>query len=533
MGDRALGAGAFGAGLAKSLAGAFADKRERERQDKRRSEDRAYDVEKFKFQTMLPSLLENIEDVDDDTLGAEFPTIFGGQNKQHLPKMRGGMKSALQTYQAGSQGLFNEGGEATMAPLQPAAAAGGNGKVVMTDMDTQQVIGEAPAQPRRTVMGVPVLSHEEKTERAMGQLETETSAKVALARRMLPQLKAADPSATIDDALAVVGIRTPSSTARSAAAMRPQSVRGTIDGQPAFGIFDPTTRSYIDPDTQQPLKGFKPLTSIDTQTFGVDRESIAQSVFGKRFGQLNRHEQSVVLDKEKLQLEEEAKSRAMGTGTGRFNAPLGIKDAQETGVAVGTTGAQVAGQTAPTMQQIERRRSVETLKAGLTDIRDRLLVALPKQNELQGLAPGAAYAVRRRLPQYRNQIASLESSINNIVNVMARAVGEQRGTQTENDAMRAAAAIASLQDALLTGDTQESAKARITESLTTLERILGQLPQPLQPVGTPGGVQTPTPGQTVAPVGGVQTPVNQPPTATPAAGRKFVRDAAGNWVLPQ
>jgi hypothetical protein len=545
MGNAAYGAGAFGAGLAKSLAGAYADKRERERSDKRRAEDRAYEVEKLKFNTMLPTILENIEDVDDETLGAEFPTIFGGKQKGNIGKTRGAITSALQQYQPGDQGLFNEGGQAPAAsaasvgPLPgapaPTTPATGAGKVVMTDLDTGQTIGEAPAVPRRTLMGVPVYTQEEQVERGIGKLETETTAKVALARRILPQLKQADPTATMDDALAVVGIRTPSASARSTAAMRPQSVRGVdAQGNPVFGIFDPTSRQYLSPDTQQPIPGFRPMTTQDTQTFGVDREAISQALFGVPFGKGSQRQKEIVLREEKLQLEEEAKSRAQGTGQGRFNSPLGIKDAQDTGVAVGTTGAQVAGQAAPTMQQLERRRSVETLRAGLTEIRDKKLIALPKETELQGLAPGAAYAVRRRLPQYRNDIATLESAINNIVNVMARAVGEQRGTQTERDALRAEAAIAQISDALLTGDTQESAKRRIDESLAVLERILQQLPAPMVPTGTPG-VTAPTtaapnaaPG--VTPVQGVATPT----ATTPQAGAprsRAIKDAAGNWVI--
>jgi len=372
-------------------------------------------------------------------------------------------------------------------------------------------------------MGVPILTREEKGERSIGTMETETTAKVALARRMLPQLKDVDPTATMDDALAVVGIRTPSATARGTAAMRPQSVRGTVDGKPAFGVFDPTTRSYIDPDTQQPLRGFTPLTSAATQQFGVDREAIAKHVFEKPFRDLTSQEAGVVLREEKRMLQEEGSSRTLGAGQGRFQAPIDIPTAQQTGVAVGTSAQQVAGQIAPTQPQIDRRKSVVQLQQGLTDIRDRLLVALPKETELAGLAPGAAYAVRRRLPQYRNQIASLESAINNVVNVMARSVGEQRGTQTERDALRAEAAIAQIRDALLTGDTQESAKARITESMAVLDRILTQLPQPVVPTGgvAPTAAPTVTPGQ-----GGPQG--GQPPSAPRS---RAIRDANGGWVI--
>jgi len=530
------GLGAFGAGFAKSIAGAYADKRSREREEARHQEERQDRLR----QALLPTLLENVEDPADlePYLQSSMPDVFGGRSGK---KKRGTITSAIGQYM--QRGLLgkkktDEQIPTTAASAQGAAAAPaqatGAGKVVMTDLDTGAPVGEAPATGQRTLMGVPIMSPDQKIERGISTLETETDAKVALAQRILPKLKAVDPTATMDDALAVVGIKTPSASARSAAAMRPQSVRGTINGQPAFGIFDPTTRSYIDPDTQQPLKGFRPLTNQDTMTVGVDREAIALDLFDKPFAKLSTQQRDIVMREEKTMLQKEAESRTLGAGQGRFQTPIDIKTAQETGVPTGTTAAQVAGQVVPTQQVLETRRSVEQLKLGLEDIRDNKLKALPKANELGGLAPGAAYAVRRRLPQYRNDIATLESAINNIVNVMARSVGQQRGTQTERDALRAEAAIAQIRDAFLTGDTQESATARITESLAVLDRIMQQLPQPVAPTGGPAGAPGAAPvtgAPTVTPVQPVGVPPQTP--AQPMGGpRKFTKDANGNWVAP-
>lgn len=532
----AAGAGSFAGGFARAIGDALVTRRREEREDTRRAEERQDRLRS----ALLPVLLENVEDPADlePFLAASAPGQFKGKQGKKAGRtltgaigdfMKGGLLGRKPEQQPTSTGPAPLPGAPVTAP---APATTGNGKVVMTDLDTQQVIGEAPATGRRTLMGVPIMSAEEKIDRSMSKLETETTAKVDLARRMLPRLKEVDPTATMDDALAVVGIRTPSATARSAATM--QAVHGKdADGNDVSAVFDRSQGAYVYPvghaKAGQPIPGFV-QTSTARETFGVDREAIAMATFGQPFGKLNRNQQAIVLREENLKLQEEAKNRRLGTGQGAFQSPIDIKTAQETGVPTGTTAAQVAGQTVPTQQNLERRRSVIQLQEGLTDIRDRLLVALPSEKELGGLAPGAAYAIRRRLPQHRNDIAKLESAINNIVNVMARAVGEQRGTQTERDAMRAEAAIASLQDALLTGDTQESAKARITESLAVVERILQQIPQPVVPGAVaPAGAPQPTPGGQA----GVPAAAPAPAAAAPGTKRKFVQDAQGNWVLPQ
>ena len=214
--------------------------------------------------------------------------------------------------------------------------------------------------------------------------------------------------------------------------------------------------------------------------FGQDREAIAKSIFNKRFAELTSGEAGIVIREEQGMLRAEGQARAEGTGQGRFNTPADLSTAQQTGVQVGTTPAQVAGQNVPTTDDRERRRGVEELKTTLEDIRDRLLVALPKQDELAGLLPGAALQIRRRSPQYREAIGQLEAAVNQIVNVNARVVGQQRGAQTERDALRAEAAIVNLNTRLTDpaqGDTQESAAARINETQVILDRILGQLPE--------------------------------------------------------
>jgi hypothetical protein len=98
----------------------------------------------------------------------------------------------------------------------------------------------------------------------------------------------------------------------------------------------------------------------------------------------------------------------------------------------------------------------------------------------------------------------LDSAVQGVVNVLARAVAEQKGTQTEKDADRAFASVVSLQDDLLSplkGDTQESAKARIEQTLLTLDTILSNLPNDPTPQPKPAGTTQAAPAGPTAGAG--------------------------------
>lgn len=318
------------------------------------------------------------------------------------------------------------------------------------------------------------------------KLEQTRVAQMQLARRMLPELQKTDPSITLEDAMRYVS----KGELMSAASQR----------------------------------------QANMYRYGVDREALSKAIFDKAFDQLTRAEADIVIREEQALIQRESEGRALGTGQGRFQAPMTAEQAQAAGVPAGTTSAQVAGQAIPRADEMQRRRSIEELQTTLADIRDRLLgPALPKKGELGALAPGAAYAVRRRTPAYREPIASLEAAINNVVNVMARSVGEQRGTQTERDALRAEAAIAQIRDALFTGDTVESATARINESLLVLDRILGQLPKKPQPTtaGAAPATSRPAPGaSTTAP----PARAGGPGPAAPGGAPKATKTDQG-WVI--
>ena len=270
-----------------------------------------------------------------------------------------------------------------------------------------------------------------------------------------------------------------------------QSVAGEVvdaEGKviPTFAVLDKASGQYkgTDPDSPYygiPIPGFRPkATGAGANPFyGQDREAIARAVYGVPFSKLTPEQAADVNGKRQSQLQEDAVQRGTGSGIATFNKPIGVGEAQRTNTQVGATSAQYAGQAVPSTAEQDQRRGVESVKSQLQHVSTLIGAALPKANELSGLAPGATLAIRRRSPQYRTQIAQLESALDNVVNVLARTVGQQRGAQTEMDATRAYNTVVSMKARLLdptAGDTVESATARIQETMKYLETVLASLP---------------------------------------------------------
>jgi len=235
---------------------------------------------------------------------------------------------------------------------------------------------------------------------------------------------------------------------------------------------------------------------------GTYVEQAAEILFGTRASSAPPERRA-----EMIQLGEVLRTRAnaagsLGTMRGRFQGEIDIPTAQASGLPVGTTAASIAGQPVPTMANIDDRRQLVTAKNQLAHIRDQLIGVLPLASDLiGGRTPGAVIAYRRRTGATRALMAQLDAAVDGIVNGLARSFG-QRGSQTEQDAERAYNTAVQLQGILsdpLRGDTQESATARINETVRFLEAALAELPA------------TPTPAAAPA-----VAPAAAPATATPA-----------------
>jgi hypothetical protein len=314
---------------------------------------------------------------------------------------------------------------------------------------------------------------------------------------------------------------------RTSAGSPYQAIAGEIpDGRGGFtrvsAVFDRSTGTYIDQATRQQWPNFRPLSTTASRTLGVYFERAAQQA-----GYANGSAVPVGAETERVNQiaaelsKQDSQGRTLGAGLGRYETPADLNTARQNNVAVGTTAASVEGQRVPSQAIVDQRRGVENVRDQLAKIlgsadQPGLISVLPKQTDLVGgIAPGAIMALKRRSRNDRVAVAELDSALQSIVNVMARSVAEQRGAQTEADAVRAEAAIVQMRDAILSGDTQESASARINQSLQLLDQILGRLPA--IPVTT----------QPIIPGPGGPPPA---PAQAPAAPQ-MKQDASGNWVI--
>lgn len=410
-------------------------------------------------------------------------------------------------------GPFPSAGAATPA-MDTFANAPGVASTPPTPGVTQATEGDPAQAGRRTIFGVPVLSREEAltrdVTRKVGAEERTTLARVEMARnRILPMLRSIDPTATLDDALAVIGIDMRRAGGLTGSAARPQSIAGELpDGTPAFAVF--RNGRYYDADTDLPIDGFRPRTTTGSASLGIYAERAAKMITnpatGRPFLSANEAARAGMMDAVNAKAAElqktDAQERREGTGIGAFNSPTTIPQSQTTGVPVGVTGPQVVGQVVPTQDQNNARRTYEVLTGDMqrllgdgTPANPGLLGVLPSKDDLAGLAPGAVMAARRRLNSYREDIRRLQSVVDSMVNDLARYRG-QRGAQTEGDVNRAYNALVQLQTALtdpLGGDTRESARAAIEEARAGLERVartqtpvvVPNRPATAQPSGSP------------------------------------------------
>lgn len=287
-----------------------------------------------------------------------------------------------------------------------------------------------------------------------------------------------------------------------------QAIAGTMpDGTATSAVFDKAHGHYIHPVTGDVLEGFVARnTAASAPRFGQDRESIAESEFHNTYGNLTQPQQQIVQQKLQEFLKTSAGSRVAGAGEAKMDVPLDARTAQLTGMPVGSTSRQVAGQQVSPVAQQVRLQTAGNIKTQLASIKD-LLGPLPKANTIGAVAPGWAIAASRAKPANRVAWANLTSAINNIRASLTRTMQANVGTETEKDAERALTTIADIEGSLLNplkGDTQESANARIDQTLAYLDQVMSSIP------GTPT----------------IGAPPPKPTTPAPAAAAPSARPAA-------
>jgi hypothetical protein len=540
----------FGGGLAKGLATVFGNQRAAEDQKAR---DTAAQRAAF-GRDLLPEVLKRLKSPDDLPLVMPYLDealgTTGAKFKKGEIDPRDFIMQALGPAfsGAGSPSGPASSGEAVGRPAAPAPGVGAGAVTPATPAQSDEAVVRQMFAPRpnaSTVAEVPVTAQTPPVAQTPGaggsaavapaaapakrpglqllsdaeliERNTSNEAVVAnatmqrqtkLARDIYDQFKDLDDDFTLYDALAMAGFRTDYNRQYASGAAG-QTMRG-LDAQIQRREAELGRTLTADEALEERAKYFAQSRSV------TDREAISREKYGVATNLLTPEQQADVNATYEAQIGNRAYRRTAAGNEADFNAPLTPAQAQASNLPVGTTGAQVAGQSILKDAEVEQRRTTESLRDTLTDIDTRLIdAALPDENELAGKLPGAASEIRRRTT-HRNEFAALEAAVDNIVNVAARVVAGAKGAQSEADAKRAENAVVGLKNSIfdpLAGDTRQSAKARIKETLKIVNEVLAKLPTQ----ATPGTPQTPAPRADGKRVSG-SAPAPAAPAAAAAAG---------------
>ena len=445
---KGAGVGSFAAGFGKGLSQALLYNRERS--DEKSKEERAR--KDRLFQTMLPVYLQNAEDVSDlqPLLESQFPEIFTqakkggktgqtpfekisgflapiiGMNKRPLGNdlpQQGGITGTLPRTPMGTgSGMLGMapsqqpegvsggtlGNQPTYALPQPINAAPG-GQALPQPFDaapdiSQTALGgaapppaapEQPAQrPRRTLFGVPMLTDEERAQRAGNaagiaegaKTEAELNAKVAAARRMVDTGAAAN----LGEALDRLGLR--EQTGRATEPF--QSVPGEdAQGNPTFGVFDQTRGMYLSPITHEPIAGFRPKTTSGAAASEFESFLVSYAKeHNKTVDQLSA--------KERLDARSEY-AKAGSTAQPKTEqdptalARLAVRQPQVLQSMTPTNAGQVMAAIAADPQlsaqyEFGRMQPIRSQAQSAIDAMKDLVIVDPKTGQVKGLTPGAA-----------------------------------------------------------------------------------------------------------------------------------------------
>jgi hypothetical protein len=196
----------------------------------------------------------------------------------------------------------------------------------------------------------------------------------------------------------------------------------------------------------------------------------------------------------------------VGRGAGGMNVPADFATSRESNVPLGTTPNQGVGQMVMTEAEQQQRRGAAKVKDILSTIRNQRLWVLPSVQETSGNMPGASVRLRRAgrdpLSQYTRErqmrgMAELDADLNLVVNSLADVFG-QRGAQSVPDIAMAYEAVVDAKDKLFSGDTRESALARVNEALRLMDIVLEKLPPELRFAPPAVGATPPNPARSTA-----------------------------------
>lgn len=466
-----IGAAGFGGGFGRGLANVLMGNREQQRQQENLAEQRRMQG----YMAVLPVALQQLQDTGDPAFIEEIitnispdfakkfkkegsPFQFLGPLLQTMGQIQA--PDASQTGTGADVGLTGALGAtpaettAPPPPLQPTRVAG---------------VQEAP----KTLFGGRVLSPEQRAEqeasRQTGLSEAQIQAKVNIARKLAAE------GMPLEEAYDRVGL----SAYGRGAAIGYQSVPGELpDGSPAFGVFDRRTGTYLDPQTQEPLEGFRPRTTTASQSLGTEREALAREMFGVPASRLDQGQMAELNAALPDYIRRTARERGLGAGEAqvstKLDMPLDTQEAARQDVPFTTSMRDLEGLQPITADQAERRQALIALRPQIDDIRSMVARVFPDYTGVEGAARSSAELARKRAGRDPDFMA-LEAAINLAIGNVARVLAAETGRLTEQDAERARSALADLKGWT---DTRASALAKLAMAEKSISAIAGSIKTP-------------------------------------------------------
>lgn len=387
-----FGAGAFGAGFAKSLTDVLMNNRQQQAAKKEKE-----------FQALLPihlqlaaesgdySGVENLISTYDPELAQTLKknSPFGRLHELIGPqlKMTGEQALGPSQSQTGAYGLPLPASE----PAPPGTPPEQQVPLAAKTVTTEPVPGTTAPPAGSTFFGSPVLTPTQRAEREAeanvnaGKLQIEARRKIAQQMGMTPE-KAAD--------YALYGTRPPQEQRVSAEPY--QAVEGEDkDGHPIKAVFDQSRGMYLDPITRQPIAGFKPKSATSSSAASEFDQFLASYAKDKNkpVESLSAQER---LDARKQYAEAGSTRQATTSNTDpqalarlAIRNPTVLQSLTPT-VASGVMTAIASDPVLAGQYEVARMGPIREQAQNALDAMNDLIQVDPKSGKVVGLTPGAA-----------------------------------------------------------------------------------------------------------------------------------------------
>lgn len=312
-----------------------------------------------------------------------------------------------------------------------------------------------------------------------------------------------------------------------------QSISGEVvgpDGRttPAFGVLDKSRGMYLDPNTRQPIQGFRPRTSTGSTPYGADRNAISMELFGVSPSQLTSTQMGTLNATVQSRVQQTAYNRGMGSGQAKIQtelaSPIGPSAAKIYNVSPTTTLGELSGTLTLDDTQKQRLYAIGQMDVALDDIEQGIVNVFPQVPEGFGGVLKTAFSLGVQKLAGDGDLAALDAAIESSLAQVAQFTGQPGSRLSDNDIKMARATLATLKPSIFNGDTINTARARLNVVKELFDKARASIPgQP--PVGSAAIGTRP-------PAGGNAQMVS-PRTATPPPSPTNSSGPAGLFVNEQ